>query len=96
MSFRLRHLLPILLVALALLTTVTWVTREPLARNVLHPWLEERIGQALDGKVSLTQLSLSWGQVDVSGIRFTRPDVEASAANLKIQFTIAGLLQRRI
>ena len=96
MSFRLRHLLPILLVATALLTTVTWVAREPLARNVLHPWLEERIGQALDGKVSLAQLSLSWEQVDVSGIRFARPDVEASAANLKIQFTIGGLLQRRI
>jgi len=96
MSFRLRHLLPTLLVATALLTTVTWVAREPLARNVLHPWLEERIGQALDGKVSLAQLSLSWGQVDVSGIGFARPDVEASIANLKIQFTIGGLLQRRI
>lgn len=96
MSFRLRHLLPILLVATALLTTVTWLAREPLVRNVLHPWLEERIGQALDGKVSLAQLSLSWGQVDVSGIGFARPDVEASIANLKIQFTIGGLLQRRI
>ena len=96
MTFRLRHLLLILLVATALLITVAWVARDPLSRNVLHPWLEERIGQALDGKVSLAKLSLSWGQVDLIGIRFARPDVEASAANLKILFTIDGLLQRRI
>ncbi len=96
MSFRSHHLLLIFLVTIALLTAVTWLAREPLARNVLHPWLEKRIGQDLDGKASFAQLSLSWGQVDVSGIRFTRPDVEASATNLKIQFTIDGLLQRRV
>jgi len=96
MSFRLRHLLLILLIATALLTTVAWLARNPLSRNVLHPWLEEKIGQALDGNVSLAQLALSWGQVDLREIRFTRPDVEASAANLKILFTIDGLLQRRI
>ncbi len=96
MSFRLRHLLPIILAGVALLTTVVWVAREPLARNVLHPWLENQIGQALDGKVSLDQLSLSWGQIDLRGIRFNRPDLEASVANLKILFTIGGLLQQRI
>lgn len=96
MSFRKRHLLPILLVTTALLTIATWVAREPLVRNFLHPWLEERIGQALDGKASLDQLSLSWEQLDIGGIRFARPDVDVSAANLKIRFTIGGLLQRRI
>jgi len=96
MSFRLRHLLPVLLAATALLTIVTWVARDPLSRNVLHPWLEERIGQALGGKVSLDQLSLSWGQVDLGGIYFVRPEVEASAVNLKVLFSIGGLLQRRI
>ena len=55
-----------------------------MAGNVLHPWLEKRIGQSLDGKVSLAQLSLSWGQVDVSGSRGARPEGEASAANRKI------------
>ena len=96
MSFRLRHLPAILFVAIALLTTSIWLAREPLADNVLHPWLEERIGQALAGKVSFAQLSLSWGQVDLSEIRFARTDLEASAANLEIRFTIGGLLQRRI
>jgi len=96
MSFRLRHLLPILLAATALLITVTWVAREPLTRSVLHPWLENQIGQALDGKVSMDQLSLSWGQIDLRGIRFNRPDLEASVTNLKILFTIGGLLQQRV
>lgn len=96
MALRFRHLLLTLLVVLTLLTAGLWLARDRLVGEVLRPWLATEAARVLDGEVTLDELSLAWGRIELRGVRYARQDLAAGFEELHIDFTLNGLLQRRL
>lgn len=74
-----------------------WFASDRLLDQVVRPWLTEQVAAALDAEVRTAHLSYADGRLLLTGVKLARAGTfELDVAEIEMQFSWFGLLQRRI